>query len=121
MYGPSLAWFCGYGGGMRLSGQRRPCGAAGTPAAGQVSRPRGRMSVQRSQALCPRPPTELCGDPCEVMARTEAFLGPVATRPSPGSAPRDGALTGVTRAELIEAEKAESARVGSSCRLHQSS
>lgn len=109
---------------MRPSGQRTWCGGAGPQRRVRLGRgvtTREWMSEPWSQALCPRPPTAFCGDSCEVMARTEAFLGPVTTRPSLGSAPRDGALTGVTRAELIEAEKAESASVGSSCRFHQSS
>lgn len=109
---------------MRPSGQRTWCGGAEPQwrvrRAAEASRPGGWMNEPWSQALCPHPPTAFCGDACEVMARTEAVLGPVTARPSLGSSPRDGALTGVTRAELIEAEKAESASVGSSCRLHQS-
>lgn len=58
-----------------------------------------------------------CGDGRGIMARTEAFLA----RRGAGAGRCNGALTGITPAELIEAEKVESACVGSSCRLHQSS
>lgn len=122
--GPSMALSCRLQERCETERAAHVVRGSGAPVAGEARgrgvTTRGWMNEPWSQALCPHPPTAFCGDACEVMARTEAVLGPVTSRPSLGSSPRDGALTGVTRAELIEAEKAESASVGSSCRLHQS-